>query len=820
MSIKYFVATIAISMLIIPTAFAITPQNAEEIIAGDAAVVVDFSVTGKIKDIVKKYSDNFIGSLLSPTGDKEKEAKQAQALLDQILSGERVYVAYNIPDTLLLVMKVTDEQWKLFTEDVENEEYKGYTVYKDASASFVRLGEFLVSADSKDATDSLKPLIDRVIAGSQDSLAQNLQYQKLVSSFLTNRDVGISINLSRIESLLIDQIPNEKAPGSTLDTHTMIKNIFNLFSYEGLSVAQTPHGYGFSMKVLADESMMNTHGLSLRVVNDFIPKLYKIMPSGSPLLYVEGYNLKAHQSLNNAIFEKLFGVNVNSAYKKAYGIFTETTGVSIDEVLGLMTKEYGISVQENNNSVIPVITFMADVSDTRGQAEVIIKKLIAALQKKLNGKEDTASVVVNPSGTSAIVTLTMDKAVVPDKKILITIGISDDNMLVISNFPTILDHSTRMGFENNADFMSYSEIKTPVQSVAYFNARSVWKWVDLVHETQLSKDPDSFPSFNSQQDYYAALKILYTWKDMLMVSYASNTDTTLKGWLTLDNMTHVSFDQYITGLKQTDRDGDGISDYDELYIYKTAPGDADCNDDGILDIDAAKAGFDPCKTAAPVFKDFSREYLHAPANEEKPYYFDEVVMLKKTGVINGYPNGTFGADKKVTRAEFSQMIVKAFQGAGYSFTTYTTAPFADVAEEMWYYYPIEQAYNAGFIAGAYDAEGRLLFRPNEPITRAEGLMILNRASSTLSKQLESTTCTNAEPFNDVNRDDWYCSAVTNGKNFNVTSGRTVKQFAPDAHLSRAEAAVMIRRAMELDLQNASTQTGGDSFGNLLNPLAW
>ena len=46
-------------------------------------------------------------------------------------------------------------------------------------------------------------------------------------------------------------------------------------------------------------------------------------------------------------------------------------------------------------------------------------------------------------------------------------------------------------------------------------------------------------------------------------------------------------------LQTTDTDGDGLFDYDELYIYKTSPFLADTDSDGISDYDEVMRGTDP-----------------------------------------------------------------------------------------------------------------------------------------------------------------------------------------------------------------------------------
>lgn len=58
----------------------------------------------------------------------------------------------------------------------------------------------------------------------------------------------------------------------------------------------------------------------------------------------------------------------------------------------------------------------------------------------------------------------------------------------------------------------------------------------------------------------------------------------------------VSLDQGladILALKQKDTDGDGLSDYDEIYIYGTSPYLADTDGDGVSDYDEIQMGRDP-----------------------------------------------------------------------------------------------------------------------------------------------------------------------------------------------------------------------------------
>lgn len=61
--------------------------------------------------------------------------------------------------------------------------------------------------------------------------------------------------------------------------------------------------------------------------------------------------------------------------------------------------------------------------------------------------------------------------------------------------------------------------------------------------------------------------------------------------------TSVQDQQRIDALKTKDSDGDGLTDYDELYAYHTSPYLKDSDSDGISDYDEVKNGTDPnCPT--------------------------------------------------------------------------------------------------------------------------------------------------------------------------------------------------------------------------------
>ncbi|MDG0814050.1 S-layer homology domain-containing protein [Cohnella rhizosphaerae] len=94
----------------------------------------------------------------------------------------------------------------------------------------------------------------------------------------------------------------------------------------------------------------------------------------------------------------------------------------------------------------------------------------------------------------------------------------------------------------------------------------------------------------------------------------------------------------------------------------------------------------------------------------------------KMGLMKGYANGTFGAEKPITRAELASLAAKLMAGAATGDAAAAAgAGFADTAG-TWAEAAIKQVQSAGIIKGYADGS----FRPNKPVTRAEAVAIVNK----------------------------------------------------------------------------------------------
>jgi WD40 repeat protein len=91
--------------------------------------------------------------------------------------------------------------------------------------------------------------------------------------------------------------------------------------------------------------------------------------------------------------------------------------------------------------------------------------------------------------------------------------------------------------------------------------------------------------------------------------------------------------------------------------------------------------------------------------------------LADSGVVSGYPDGSFHPNDPVKRVEFAGMVRQAFADRP---PKQPTRPFTDIPDDFWGFEAIDMATKTGFIVGYPDGT----FRPNDLISRANVLVAL------------------------------------------------------------------------------------------------
>jgi hypothetical protein len=149
------------------------------------------------------------------------------------------------------------------------------------------------------------------------------------------------------------------------------------------------------------------------------------------------------------------------------------------------------------------------------------------------------------------------------------------------------------------------------------------------------------------------------------------------------------------------------------------------------------------------------------------------------GLLNGYGDGTVRPDEAVTRAEFVTLANKAF-----GFVQEADVRYADVAPQAWYARQIRIAAAAGNVRGYGDGT----FRPDQPITREEAAVMLDR----LLHLSELDGFGREAPFADMDSvSGWSRYAVNRVSEAGIVRGYADGTFKPRRNITRAEAVVML-----------------------------
>lgn len=134
------------------------------------------------------------------------------------------------------------------------------------------------------------------------------------------------------------------------------------------------------------------------------------------------------------------------------------------------------------------------------------------------------------------------------------------------------------------------------------------------------------------------------------------------------------------------------------------------------------------------------------------WYNKAASSMAAGGYIQGYADGTFGANKPITRAEFVCLAAR--------FATKTTgfASYTDVDNGHWAARSIAICASNGWVQGYEDGT----FRPDQPITRAEAMTIINRMLGRgVSK---GYVCKGAVRYTDNDPGSWYYFEVLEATN--------------------------------------------------------
>lgn len=208
----------------------------------------------------------------------------------------------------------------------------------------------------------------------------------------------------------------------------------------------------------------------------------------------------------------------------------------------------------------------------------------------------------------------------------------------------------------------------------------------------------------------------------------------------------------------------------------------------------------------PVFPDIAGHWAKKP-----------IERLEKLSLVGG-TGGAFEPDRAMTRAEFLVLLDRVFGysaretgnpdpgedygeaggpspeesggetgangDAGDAGLQENPVRFSDLPESHWAYGHLAQAVRLGLVNGYGDG----LFRPDDPVSRAEMAVLLHRLT-----RLPPPDDGLPVPFADVPPDSWYAEAVAILGHHGLIRGVKPAEFQPGKRLTRAEAAAIVDR---------------------------
>jgi thiol-disulfide isomerase/thioredoxin len=158
-----------------------------------------------------------------------------------------------------------------------------------------------------------------------------------------------------------------------------------------------------------------------------------------------------------------------------------------------------------------------------------------------------------------------------------------------------------------------------------------------------------------------------------------------------------------------------------------------------------------------------------------------IEYLQVKGIIDGYPDGTFGPERPINRAEMMKILVEG-QGVTPDANTYKEC-FPDVGTE-WFAPYVCYAQTQGWVNGYPDGT----FKPARNVLNVEAVkMILNAKGFELDKDYATTQ------FSDISTSEWFYPYAVTAEKLALTEG-----FEPGAAYARADVSEMIFRTLVIE----------------------
>lgn len=172
-------------------------------------------------------------------------------------------------------------------------------------------------------------------------------------------------------------------------------------------------------------------------------------------------------------------------------------------------------------------------------------------------------------------------------------------------------------------------------------------------------------------------------------------------------------------------------------------------------------------------------------------YFTAVESLYNLEIVNGYPDGSFGPDKAVNRAEALKMILNSAEIGSAEIEDGDGVDFSDVGLDDWFAKFVLSGVERGIVNGNPDGT----FAPARQVNKAEFLkMLLESFDIDLSKHQGLEEGVSA----DSSVEDWFLPYLSYSKTVGITTPSLNNMLEPGKMLTRGECAEIIYKMLVLE----------------------
>lgn len=165
--------------------------------------------------------------------------------------------------------------------------------------------------------------------------------------------------------------------------------------------------------------------------------------------------------------------------------------------------------------------------------------------------------------------------------------------------------------------------------------------------------------------------------------------------------------------------------------------------------------------------------------QEQNWFVPYVTSMVNRGLMGGFADDTFRPNDQVTRGQLSVILDRYLGLSG------TGASFSDVPDTHFAAPSIRRMQGAGLIAGFNDGT----FRPNQPVTRADAAVLIDRALPLERDPVHPIV------FEDVPDQAYFEQAVTTLASLGILTGYENGSFRPGGLMTRAEFSAVMDRAV-------------------------